>query len=119
MFFLNANKYKYCSLEKVECVESISVINIEVEHDFKLTDLSIVFTYMDDGDEDSITQNLYQETGFENQVFGIKYKGVFYRFGGGEVGGGNEFFWYENNDNSWAPSSEISSRIEELCGWDV
>jgi hypothetical protein len=118
-FFSNANKYKYCSLEKVECIESISSIDIEVEDDFRLTDLKIIFTCMDDGAEDSITQNLYQETGFENQVFGIKYKGVFYRFGGQEVGGGNEFFWYENNNNSWAPSSEISSRIEELCDWGI
>jgi hypothetical protein len=118
-FFSNANKYKYCSLEKVECIESISSIDIEVEDDFRLTDLKIIFMAVDDGAEDSITFKVYRETGLDIQVFGIKYKGVFYRFGGQEVGGGNEFFWYENNNNSWAPSSEISSRIEELCDWGI
>ena len=114
-FFKNINTYKYCSLEKVECIAANSSVCIEVEDDFKLSDLEIIFMAMDSGDNNSLSQRLYEETGLEAEVFGVKYKKVFYEFEGNDyTGGDSEFVWLKNNDSTWMPACEIESRIEEL-----
>ena len=94
-FFADASKYKYCSLETVECYKSPDTINIEVDDDFKLSDLNLVLLDVDSGDSGSITQELYSATRLEKQVFGIKYKGEFFEFyGGNDEGGSNEIYWF-------------------------
>lgn len=117
-FFADASKYKYCSLETVECYKSPDTINIEVDDDFKLSDLNLVLLDVDSGDSGSITQKLYLATGLEKQAFGIKYRDKFFEFyGGNDHGGSNEIYWFERNGAMWTESETISERIEELADW--
>lgn len=117
-FFADASEYKYCSLETVECYKSPDTISIEVDDDFKLSDLSLVLLDVDSGDDGSITQNLYAFTRLEKQAFGIKYKGKFFEFYGGEdEGGSNEIHWFERNGETWTESEVIQERIGELEAW--
>ena len=89
IFLADADKYKYCSLETVQCYKSPYTIQIEAEDDFKLSDLSLVLLDVDSGNANSITQKLYSATRLEKQAFGIKYKGEFFEFDGGEDQGGS------------------------------
>ena len=117
-FFADASKYKYCSLETVECYKSSDTINIEVDDDFKLSDLNLVLLDVDSGDSGSITQKLYLATGLEKQAFGIKYRDKFFEFyGGNDHGGSNEIYWFERKGAMWTESETISERIEELADW--
>jgi hypothetical protein len=117
-FFVDASKFKYCSLEIVECYKSTDTISIEVDDDFTLSELKLVLLDVDTGDSDSITQKLYSVTRLEKQVFGIKYKGKFFEFyGGNDEGGSNEIYWFERNGETWTESEAISERIEELADW--
>jgi len=117
-FFADADKYKYCSLETVQCYKSPYTIQIEAEDDFKLSDLSLVLLDVDSGNANSITQKLYSATRLEKQAFGIKYKGEFFEFDGGEdQGGSNEIYWFERNGETWTGSEAIQERIEELEAW--
>jgi hypothetical protein len=119
-FFADADKYKYCSLETVQCYKSPYTIQIEAEDDFKLSDLSLVLVDVDSGYSHSITQNLYSATNLEKQVFGIKYKGEFFEFYGGEdQGGTNYVYWFEREDideqqgRIKAANAEIDTLAEE------
>jgi len=117
-FFANAEKYKYCSLEKVQCYKSPYTIQVKVDDDFKLSDLSLVLLDVGSGDNGSIAQKLYSATRLEKQVFGIKYKGEFFEFhGGNDEGGSNEIRWFERDGNKWADSELIDERIDELDAW--
>ena len=117
-FFSDADKYKYCSLETVQCYKSPYTIQIEAEDDFKLSDLSLVLLDVDSGNADSITQKLYSATRLEKQAFGIKYKGEFFEFDGGEdQGGTNDIYWFERNDKTWTGSEAIQERIAEIDTW--
>ena len=117
-FFADADKYKYCSLETVQCYKSPYTIQIEAEDDFKLSDLSLVLLDVDSGNANSITQKLYSATRLEKHAFGIKYKGEFFEFDGGEdQGGPNEIYWFERNGETWTGSEAIQERIEELEAW--
>ena len=117
-FFADASKYKYCSLETVECYKSPDTISIEVEDGFKLSDLNLVLVDVDSGDSGSITQKLYPATRLEKQAFGIKYKGKFFEFyGGNDHGGSNEIYWFERDGATWTESETISDRIAELADW--
>ena len=117
-FFADADKYKYCSLETVQCYKSPYTIKIEAEDDFKLSDLSLVVVDVDSGDTGSITDKLYACTGLEKQVLGIKYRGEFFEFHGGEdEGGSNQIHWYERNGDKWTGSEAIEERIDELEAW--
>lgn len=114
-FFSDANNYKYCSLETVECYSSLDRLEIEVDDDFKLSDLSLVQLDIDTGSIGSITQNLYNSTGLEFQYFGVKYKGNFYEFNGGnDQGGSNNLIWFECENYYWRDADAVSDRIEEL-----
>ena len=117
-FFADARKYTYCSLETVECYKSPNKISFEVDDDFKLTDLSLVLLDVDSGDSGSITQKLYAITRLEKQAFGIKYKGNFFEFHGGEdEGGSNEIRWFERDGDKWTDSEAIDERIDDLEAW--
>jgi hypothetical protein len=114
-FFENATQYAYCSLETVVCYKSQSTVTIEVDDDFKLSDLKIKFMDVDTGDTGSITQEIYQVTDLESQVYGIEYKGEFYEFEGGEdEGGTNAIYWFTKNaDDQW--ESDVNS--DDLPSW--
>jgi hypothetical protein len=117
-FFADASTYKYCSLETVECYTSSDSLEIEVDDNFKLSDLSMVKLDLDSGYEGSITQKLYHATDLEGQYFGVKYKGEFYEFhGGNDEGGSNNISWFERNNDEWIDSEAISERIDELTEW--
>ena len=117
-FFADAGNYKYCSLETVQCYTSPYTIQIEAEDDFKLADLSLVLLDVDTGNADSITQKLYAATRLEKQAFGIKYKGEFFEFDGGEdQGGTNDVSWFERNGDKWTDSEAIHERIAEINTW--
>ena len=117
-FFADASEYKYCSLETVECYKSPNSISIEVDDNFKLSDLRLVLLDVDSGDTGSITQKLYAYTRLEKQAFGIKYKGKFFEFFGGEdEGGSNEICWFERNGETWTDSEAIQERIDEIDTW--
>jgi hypothetical protein len=114
-FFFDAHNYTYCSLETVECYSSSDRLEIEVDDDFKLSDLSLVQLDIDTGPFGSITQNLYSSTGLELQYFGVKYKGNFYEFNGGnDQGGSNNITWFECKKHDWIDADAVSDRIEEL-----
>ena len=106
-FFSEANQYAYCSLETVICYKSKSTVTIEVDDDFKLSDLKIKFMDVDTGDKKSITQKIYHTTNLEIQVYGVSYKEEFFEFEGGEdEGGANEIYWFaKNNDGIWESNS--------------
>lgn len=114
-FFADASKYKFCSLETVKCYKSLDTISIEVDDDFKLSDLSLVLLSVDTGAIGSITQELYYATRLESQGFGIKYKDKFFEFyGGNDEGGSNQIYWFERNGETWTESEVITERIDEL-----
>ena len=116
-FFLDANKFKYVSLEKVECFGSHSSIDITVKDDFRFSDLKVRMVSVDSGESLSISDVICLTTSLEKQVCGIEYEGKIYEFEGGEDEGGfNEIVWFENNKGSWSESLEISRRIMELEG---
>ncbi|MDB4244250.1 hypothetical protein N9822_00365 [bacterium] len=76
---------------------------------------------VDSGNSDSITQQLYSYTSLEKQVFGIKYKGEFFEFYGGEdQGGTNDVYWFERGDideqqdRIKAANTEIETLTEDL-----
>lgn|GEM_PF-6551623 len=116
-FFTDANKYKYCSLEKVECIGSRSSISISVQDDFRFSDLKVRMLNLDVDEEGSITNLIWKETGLGDQVLGIEYDFHFYEFEGGEDEGiGQEIIWFENITETWSPALELSGRIMELGG---
>ena len=117
-FFADAGKYKYCSLETVQWYKSPDTIHIEVDDNFKLSDLSLVLLDVDSGDNGSIAQKLYSVTRLEKQAFGIKYKGEFFEFyGGNDEGGTNDVYWFERNGDKWTDTEAIHERIDELDTW--
>jgi hypothetical protein len=116
-FFSDANNYKYCSLEIVECYTSVSTVKIGCKDNFNLSDFKVKFIKVDTGEEGSITDVIWNETGLEDQVYGIEYQGKFYEFEGGEdEGGQNDIVWLEYTDGEWNASNEISLIISEFQG---
>jgi len=114
-FFSQVNRYTYCSLETVQCDEATDSITIEVDDDFKLSDLDVQVVMVDSGGDGSISQLIYGETGLEGQVIGVQYKGNFYEFtGGNDEGGLNEIFWYKKDETGWGAADDLKDRIEEL-----
>ena len=80
--------------------------------------MSLVLLYVYSGDNGSIAQKLYSATRLEKQVFGVKYKGVFFEFYGGEdEGGTNDVYWFERDDKTWTDSEAIQERIDEIDTW--
>ena len=117
-FFADAGNYKYCSLETVQCYKSPYTIQVKVDDDFKLSDLSLVLLYVYSGDNGSIAQKLYSATRLERQVFGVKYKGEFFEFhGGNDEGDSNEIRWFERDGDKWTDSEAIDERIDDLEAW--
>ena len=74
--------------------------------------------YVYSGDNGSIAQKLYSATRLERQVFGVKYKGEFFEFhGGNDEGGTNDVSWFERNGDKWTDSEAIHERIAEIDTW--
>ena len=114
-FFGQVNRYTYCSLETAQCDEAYDSISIEVDDDFKLSDLNIQVVMVDSGADGAISQLIYGETGLEGQVIGVEYKGRLYEFmGGNDKGGSNDIFWYKREKTLWGAADELVDRIEEL-----
>ena len=117
-FLTDVDKFKYCSLETVRCYKSADTIIIEAQDDFKITDLDLILIDTDSGGRGSLGHSLYSFTNLEKQVLGVKYKGEFFEFYGGEdEGGSNEIYWFERNGDKWTDSEAIQERIDELEAW--
>jgi len=117
-YLTDVDKFKYCSLETVQCYKSVDKIIIEAEDDFKITDLDLILIDTDSGGRGSLEHSLYSYTNLEKQVLGVKYKGQFFEFlGGNDEGGSNEIYWFERNGDTWAETEAIHERIDELDAW--
>lgn len=120
-FLRDVGKFKYCSLETVQCYKSVDMIKIEVEDDFKISDLDLILIDTEGGGRGSLpgsvslADNLYSYTNLEKQVLGVKYNGQFFEFfGGDDEGGSNQIYWFERNGDTWAETEAINERIDEL-----
>ena len=112
-FFSDAENYKYCSLESVECHESSSAVYFEVEDDFKLPDLRFVLLEIEDATS-SLACGICTHTRLENQIFGVKYKDEFHEFFGGfDEGGFNDISWLERTQGGWNDADALIQIIED------
>lgn len=114
--FGDIDKYYYASVEKVETYSASASVTIEVEDDWKWTDLNVVYVDMDSGGAwgESFTQEIYASTNLEQELFGITYKGKLYEVESEYEGGTNEWSYYEKDeDGNWGISDDITELMEE------
>ena len=112
-YFNDAENYKYCSLESVECYESSSAVYFEVEDDFKLSDLRFVLLEIEDATS-SLACQICRYTRLESQIFGVKYKDEFHEFFGGfDEGGFNDISWLERTQGGWNDADALIQIIED------
>jgi len=115
-YFGDIDKYHYASLEKVETYNASATVTIEVEDDWKWTDFNVIYANVDSGGVwgQSFTQEIYAETGLEEELFSIEYKGKIYEVASEYEGGSNEWIYYEKDeDGNWTSSDDITKLMEE------
>lgn len=115
-FFGEIGEYKFAAIEKVVTSMAVATVTIDVDDAYKWSDFDLIFLDVDTGGSwgESFTQIVYSETGLENELFGIKYKGQFYPLDCEYEGGVSEWTYYECTDGAWESSFEITNIIEEL-----
>jgi len=117
--FGDIDKYFYISVEKVETYSASASVTIEVEDNWKLSDFDVVYVDMDSGGSwgESFTQEIYADTGLEQELFGIKYKGTIYEVNSEYEGGSSEWVYYEKDeDGEWNVSDEVTELMADKIG---
>ena len=114
LHFSDIDGFKYCVLEVVGSVSSVGRISLQLENEFRLSDLRAVVSDVDSGGEGSLINWIYSYTSLETELCGFRIFDDYHELPVGEYSGGwSDWSYLENSDRQWRRSEELELLIDQ------